>query len=162
LIYFCKLNNASFNPFSSLLCNFSTRSAASNVGALTNLKALFAAIALLKFSFVTSPSESSRSANCVGGSGTFRDTQSWRTTSTTVRAGSIRTRTVIPSRVVTVLVGTRVLADFGRAVAVSAEPKLGLKWDDEGERGFEEEREVESGGGVDDWPGRGVGRWETC
>lgn len=64
-------------------------------------------IFFLRLSFVTSSSVSrSLSAKSVEGPVTLRLTQSWRTTSSTVRVGSMRARTVTPSLVVTLFVGT--------------------------------------------------------
>lgn len=57
-------------------------------------------------------------AKLLEGSVTLRLTQSWRTTSSTVRVGSIRARTVVPSLVVTWLVGMSPVVDLDRTPLV--------------------------------------------
>lgn len=121
---FCKENSVNLMFLSFRLLSFPAVSLASRAGALTSLSrdmsvifyvcksavthlrlTLFL-IFFLRLSLVTSSSVSSLSAKCVGGSLIFRLTHSCFTTSSTVRVGSIRVRTVTPSPVVTVLVGT--------------------------------------------------------
>jgi hypothetical protein len=81
----------------------------------THLRVSFALIFFLRLSFVTKSPVSSLRAYRVGGSRIFRLIHNCRTTSSTVSVGSIRARTVTPSFVFTVLVGTRA-TDFGRLV----------------------------------------------
>lgn len=121
---FCKENSVNLIFLSFRLLSFSAVSLASRAGALTSLSkprlSIFYArksavthlrltlflIFLLRLSLVTSSSVSSLSAKCDEGSLIFRLTHSCFTTSSTVRVGSIRVRTVSPSPVVTVFVGT--------------------------------------------------------
>ena len=85
---------------SSRLCDSSDQ-----VGA--RVQALWTATAPSTFpASFTSSSASSRSAYIAGGSFNLRLMHSCRTTSSTARLGSIRTRTVRPSLVVKLLVGT--------------------------------------------------------
>lgn len=128
---FCNENRVYFNGLSSNLSSDalrrSTISAASSVGALTSLKnrrkfdsgfmfnkgsrahlrLTFILIFFRKLSFVTRSSVSSLSANMTGGSWILRLRHSCFTTSSTVRVGSMRARTVTPPLVVTVFVGTK-------------------------------------------------------
>ena len=137
---FCKENSVNLIFLSVRLLSFSAVSLASRAGALTSLSkprlSIFHAsrsaatylrltlflIFLLRLSLVTSSSVSSLSAKCDEGSLIFRLTHSCFTTSSTVRVGSIRVRTVSPSPVVTVFVGTNAalgapLVEVGVAVA---------------------------------------------
>lgn len=121
---FCKENSVNLIFLSFRLLSFSAVSLASRAGALTSLtkshqsifhepnsavthlRLTLFLIFLLKLSLVTSSSVSSLRAKCEEGSFIFRLTHSCFTTSSTVRVGSIRVRTVSPSPVVTVFVGT--------------------------------------------------------
>ena len=76
-------------------------------GRNTHFKFILALIFFRKLSFVTSSSFSSLSAYMAGGSFSFRLMHSCRITSSAARLGSIRVLTVMPSFVVTLLVGTR-------------------------------------------------------
>lgn len=80
--------------------------------ARTHLRFTLDLIILFKFSVVTSASPSSLSENIAGGSFSFRLRHNCRITSSTVRVGSIRARTVTPSFVVTWFVGTTVFPCF--------------------------------------------------
>lgn len=124
---FCKENSVNLTFLSFRLLSFSAVSLASRAGALTSLSkprlSIFYAcrslvthlrltlflIFLLRLSLVTNSSVSSLKAKCIGRSLIFRLTHSCFTTSSTVRVGSIRVRTVTPSPVVTVFVGTNVV-----------------------------------------------------
>jgi hypothetical protein len=122
---FCNENNVILKFRSSLPLSFSTISDASIIGELTSLirdimiddelrngmqKTHFSftlsLIFLLKLSSVTSSSFSSLNANITGGSWIFKFTHNCLITSSTANEGSIRARTVWPSFVVTVFVGT--------------------------------------------------------
>jgi hypothetical protein len=72
----------------------------------THFKFNLALIFFLRLSFVTKSSVSSLNANITGGSLIFRLRHNCLMTSSTVRVGSIRARTVMPSFVVTLFVGT--------------------------------------------------------
>ena len=72
----------------------------------THFKFTFVLIFFLRLSLVTKSSVSSLRANITGGSLILRLRHSCLTTSSTVSVGSIRARTVTPSLVVTLFVGT--------------------------------------------------------
>lgn len=121
---FCKENSVNLMFLSFRLLSFPAVSLASRAGALTSLSKahplIFYAyisalthlrltlflIFFLRLSLVTNSSVSSLRAKCDGGSLIFRLMHSCFTTSSTVRVGSMRVRTVSPSPVVTVFVGT--------------------------------------------------------
>ena len=73
---------------------------------VTYFKLTLFLIFFLRLSLVTNSSVSSLKAKCDGGSLILRLTQSCFITSSTVRVGSILVRTVTPSAVVTMFVGT--------------------------------------------------------
>jgi len=79
------------------------------VGISTHFKLTLFLIFLRRLSFVTNSSMSSLSAKYDGGSLISRLTQSCFITSSTVSVASMRVRTVRPSPVVTLFVGTRAL-----------------------------------------------------
>ena len=137
---FCKENSINLIFLSFRLLSFSAVSLASRAGALTSLSnvlLIFYAcksavthlrltlflIFLLRLSLVTSSSVSSLSAKCDEGSLIFRLTHSCFTTSSTVRVGSIRVRTVSPSPVVTVFVGTNAVLGWAPLVEVGVAAK---------------------------------------
>jgi hypothetical protein len=83
---------------------------------ITYFNLAFDLIILLKFSFVTNSSSSSRSAKLEGGCFIWRFATSCFTTSATIRVGSILTLTT-PSLVVTLFVGISVLEEAPLAAA---------------------------------------------
>src|ERR1700722_5174919 len=95
----------------------------------THLRVSLALIFFLRLSFVTSSPISSLRAYLAGGSRILRLMQSCLTTSSTVSVGSIRARTVTPSLVLTVLVGTKA-TDFAWLPLVEARgPRLKVVWE---------------------------------
>ena len=69
-------------------------------------------IILFRFRVVTNVSSSSLNENIAGGSFNFRLRHNCRMTSSTVKVGSMRARTVTPSFVVTWFVGTTAFPGF--------------------------------------------------
>lgn len=128
-------------PLNKLVCSlssFARRSVDEPVGTVlsstgrnapqstTHLRLTLARIFFLKLSLVTNSSVSSLRAKLAGGSLIFRFIHNCFTTSSTVSVGSIRARTVRPSPVETLLVGTKATGLTGGACDVDDWPLVDM------------------------------------